>query len=391
MLARILISGLALSAVSVAQFPDPVALTGNNTFVHDPNVIKKDSTYYRFSTFGQIQIASALAMTGPWTELGHAIDGGSIINIPGNTVLWAPDVSLVNGTYYMYYSVSVGGSQNSEIGVATSSELTPGSWTDHGSIGIPKSSAYNKIDPNLIISDNGDPLLTFGSYWHDLYQVQLSRPPLTIQSNAAPKNIEYNGTARAPTSASPGTNQAPQVMEGSYQFTYEVNGTQYWYLFWSSGDCCSVPPNLPATGDEYKVMVGRSTSPTGPWVDDRGIDSLDAGGRLVLGSHGDHVFAPGGQGVMIDNEAPLMYYHYVDPTVGYGVYDFQFGWNWLDFSSGWPVVVANPVKQAPKDAVGGLPTNATATNSAVRTMVVRDGQAIWGTIAMIAWMMCTAF
>lgn len=34
----------------------------------------------------------------------------------------------------------------------------------------------------------------------------------------------------------------------------------------------------------------------------------------------------------------ILYYHYVDITIGYADGDKQFGWNTIDFSSGWPVV-----------------------------------------------------
>lgn len=40
----------------------------------------------------------------------------------------------------------------------------------------------------------------------------------------------------------------------------------YFYLFWSSGSCCSYDSDRPAPGDEYKVMVCRSSSATGGFV-----------------------------------------------------------------------------------------------------------------------------
>lgn len=53
----------------------------------------------------------------------------------------------------MYYAVSTFGSQNSAIGVATSSTMEVGSWTDHGATGVASSAGklYNAIDPNLIL------------------------------------------------------------------------------------------------------------------------------------------------------------------------------------------------------------------------------------------------
>lgn len=62
-------------------------------------------------------------------------------------------------TYYAYYTVSRIGFEQSDIGVATSPNLEVGSWTDHGSIGIPIGNNnqggpnnWNNIDPNLFQS-----------------------------------------------------------------------------------------------------------------------------------------------------------------------------------------------------------------------------------------------
>lgn len=246
----------------------------------------------------------------------------------------APDVSLYDGTYYMYYAVSTVGSQNSDIGVATSPSMAVGTWTDHGSIGIPSDNAtWNCIDPNLFHYNDDAPFyLSFGSYWTNIWQVPMATPPLTVSGDAV--HLEYNTSAVS----------APD--EGSYQFWWEVDGTDYYYLFFSDGACCDTPSSaggLPSDGDAYKVMVCRSTSPTGGFVDQDGVSCLEAGGTLVLaGSSANDVYAPGGQGVFYDpnQDSVVMYYHYVKPSVGYDGTQFQFGWNKLDFSSGWPVVVS---------------------------------------------------
>jgi arabinan endo-1,5-alpha-L-arabinosidase len=81
----------------------------------------------------------------------------------------APSVHLVGSTYYMYYSVSVFGSQASAIGYATSPTMEVGSWTDHGATGIASSSGkpYNAIDGALIQATDGSYYVTFGSFWSD--------------------------------------------------------------------------------------------------------------------------------------------------------------------------------------------------------------------------------
>lgn len=326
---------LALLPAIVNAYPPVGSCTGNCTgFMHDPNVVYKEGTYYRFTTNGKINIATAPQISGPWTYQGAALPKGSIIDLPGNQDLWCPDVHEINGRYYMTYAVSRRGWPGGDIGIAVSSTLEPGSWTDHGSLGIPKQGYYNRIDPNMIqLDQNSTPYLSFGSFHQDLFQAPLENPPLGLASTTF-VHLEQNTTAR-PDGAAKGAS------EGSYQFRWTVGGKNYWYLFWSSGACCLQPPNLLPPGEEYKIMVGRAEHPTGPFVDRKGRSlTTQNGGTLVLGSHGD-VFAPGGQGVMVDPQLGkvILYYHYVNPKVGYAYDQFQFGWNELDFSSGWPVVV----------------------------------------------------
>jgi arabinan endo-1,5-alpha-L-arabinosidase len=159
-----------------------------------------------------------------------------------------------------------------------------------------------------------------------IYQIPMS-DPLTIASTASPQNMAFNPAGNHP-------------VEGSYQFWWPVDGVDYYYLFLSVGICCNTPPNLPAAGQEYHINVCRSTSPTGPFIDQTGLDCMDGGGTLLLGSH-DNVYAPGGQGVIYDPnlESIVLYYHYINPTIGYNTEDYQFGYNLLSFGDdGWPVV-----------------------------------------------------
>jgi hypothetical protein len=45
------------------------------------------------------------------------------------------------------------------------------------------------------------------------------------------------------------------------------------------------------------------------------------------------------RGVFTDPSlGPVLYYHYVDTTIGYADGQKRFGWNQINFSSGWPVV-----------------------------------------------------
>lgn len=151
-------------------------------------------------------------------------------------------------TYYLYFSISSWGTQNSRIALATSTTMHPGDWQDLGSTGVESrdGDAYNAIDGNLLQDRSGN-YLTFGSFWGGLYQVPMSSPPTT--ASGTPYNVELNDTGSRPS-------------EGPYLFNY---GSWY-YLFWSSGQCCKYDTERPAQGEEYKIMVCRSDSPTGPFV-----------------------------------------------------------------------------------------------------------------------------
>ena len=257
----------------------------------------------------------------------------------------APDVHYIDGTYYLYYAVSAFGSQSSAIGYATSTTMEYGSWTDHGAVGVSSSSgkSYNAIDANLIEAD-GTYYMNFGSFWNDIFQVEMSSPAKA--GGSASYNIAYNAS---------GTH----AMEGSFVY-YR---SPYYYLFFSSGICCGYDTSMPASGEEYSIRVCRSESVSGPYVDQNGVACLESGGTTVLASHGT-VYGPGGQGVYADASegGAVLYYHYgefstwrstpfasglglcllikhgtADTTVGYGDGDYLFGWNVLSWSTGWPV------------------------------------------------------
>lgn len=106
-------------------------------------------------------------------------------------------------------------------------------------------------------------------------------------------------------------------------------------------------------------MVCRSDKPTGPFVDDTDKPCVESGGKMVLGSHGD-VYGPGGQGVLYDEQlqSPVMYYHYMNKSTGYNVEDVYFGWNKLDFDSGWPVLVG---REDDEEVEGNPPASSSAS------------------------------
>ncbi|TBU46756.1 glycoside hydrolase family 43 protein [Dichomitus squalens] len=256
----------------------------------------------------------ALAELGPWTSVQWI----------RNCDLWAPDINFVNGQYVLYYSVSTVGSQVSAIGVAASPSMEPGTWTDLGAVVTSADGDNYNANTHLFV-ENSQLKLGFGSYWGCVFQVPLN----SITSSAG---------------ALPGTHLAGydgRRAEGS--FTYKPASSPYYFEFFSDGITPFIgdTDRLPA-GQEYKVLVGRGSSPSGPFVYQSGNDiTLDLdppSGTLVLGSH-DNVYAPGGQSLFFDpvSGRDVIAYHYV-PNDAFGGPSYL-GINYVDFSSGWPVIV----------------------------------------------------
>ena len=222
-----------------------------------------------------------------------------------------------------------------------------GTWTDHGAVDIPLDPRWNRIDANLFRHAEGEPFFfTFGSAWDAIFQTQVTPESgfISQPEGVAPAQVLFNSTV-------PAGGNRPSITEGAYLFWWPDpnTGVHHHYMFFSSGACCNKAfnggeGNFAAPGDEYKVMVCRSESAMGPFVDAEGRNCMsENGGTLVLGTH-DNIYAPGGQSVFHDSSSDrvVLTYHYVDlnlPT-GHLYEEFLFGFNYLDFESGWPVVVA---------------------------------------------------
>jgi len=238
----------------------------------------------------------------PWTT---AFTGGS-------PTLWAPDISFHDGQFLMYYAASSFGSQRSAIFLATSPTGQSGTWTDRGLV-IESSSAvdYNAIDPNLVVDAQGGRWLSFGSFWTGVKMIRLD-PATGRRSTSDPA---VRALARRP--AAPDAIEAP--------FVHRHGGL--FYLFTSFDLCCR------GAQSTYRIMVGRSASVTGPYVDRSGTALTAGGGTELLAGHGS-IHGPGGQSVIVDSDGDVLVYHYYadDGTALLGIN--RLGWD----AAGWPFV-----------------------------------------------------
>ncbi|TWT77876.1 Intracellular endo-alpha-(1-_5)-L-arabinanase [Posidoniimonas polymericola] len=289
---------------------------------HDPStVIYDDGRYYYFATGDRLAVRSSSNLSS-WTGEPAAFDAvpswvaGAVPGYSGQS-LWAPDVIKLGDQFALYYSASVWGTKLSAIGYATSPTLDPDApdygWTDHGMIiSSNHGSPYNAIDPSLMLDESTGKLwMTWGSFNNGIYVK------------------EMNPTTGAPLNSSPGVNVAapsptPEI-EGAAMLQH--NGD--YYLFTNWGGCCS------GVDSTYNIRVGRSTSPTGPFLDRDGVNMLNDGGTLFFDDDGRKV-GPGHFSLTNVGGREQFSYHYYDANaVGaptFGLRDLY----WSD--DGWPML-----------------------------------------------------
>jgi len=304
--------------------------------VHDPVMIKRDSTYYIFCTGWGITVYSSPDMKH-WKRQKKVFDNPpdwvqDIVPDFRNSY-WAPDISYHNDQYYLYYAVSSFGKNNSAIGVATNKTLDSDdpnyNWVDHGPVvrSVPGRDMWNAIDPNLAFDDNGTPWLIFGSYWLGIKIVKLqdnltkiAKHPQTWHTIAARQRYwkldEHDAGDRIN-----GDIEAP--------FIFKKNG--YYYLFASWDRCCA------GKNSTYKIVVGRSKNITGPYRDRTDKKMIYGGGTLV--AKGNEKWAAVGHeaAYTIDGTDYLIFHGYDNSDKGKPKPIIKK----IQWNDGWPTVSMN--------------------------------------------------
>jgi len=244
--------------------------------IHDPVMIRERDTYYLFGTGRGIQVYSSRDMRAwkkepPVFDAPLAWTSKVVPNFQGR--YWAPDISLHDGTYYLYYAVSAGGKITSAIGVATNRTLDRGSkdfrWVDHGIVvqSIPYRDLWNAIDPQLVFGADGTPWLAFGSFWAGLRLTKLAPDLLRLADPQEWRSLAKRERSVLIDDAEP----EPAAIEAP--FIFRKDG--WYYLFASWDHCCR------GVNSDYKVIVGRARDVIGPYVD-ASDERLDKGGGTLL-------------------------------------------------------------------------------------------------------------
>ena len=286
------------AAVSIA-----LALDGQ-IGIHDPStIVQCDGKYYVYGTGG-----ASLVSDDGWTwRAGTA---------PSRRGL-APDVIHLGDRYYMYVAANIGAQPKAAVNMIWNKTLDPASpdykWEEGGVVassdGVEDS---NAIDPGVFLDPADHRLwLTYGSYFGYIRLVELDpKTGKRLNQNDPPHNIAING-------------EASDMMfhDGWY------------YLLLTHGSCCR------GADSGYNIRMGRSRKVTGPFLDQMGIDMIEGGGKLLIGS-GGRVVGPGHFGLL---------------NIGNGVQKFSMHWEadldrggasvldirpllWKD---GWPVAGEN--------------------------------------------------
>lgn len=256
---------------------------------HDPTVVRADDgTYYMFCTdaLGGPRTsadgsphppAGVHVRTSPdlvsWTWAGTALDGvpaeaAAWTGAPG---LWAPEVvrwpgpttapasvvptSLPDGAagtsrFHMYYSASTFGSNTSAIGLAVADDLA-GPWRTVSLVVRTRAGeqSQNAIDAAVTWDDDGDPWLTYGSFFSGIY---------TLRLDAA------TGLALTPGDLGVCIARRPHSVEAAVEGVFIVRRPQslaHRYVMFASYD------SLFST---YNVRVATSEHITGPYRDRAG-------------------------------------------------------------------------------------------------------------------------
>jgi arabinan endo-1,5-alpha-L-arabinosidase len=282
-----------------AASPKVAELQGDVRNVHDPVIIREGDTFYLFSTRAGISVRCSEDLVR-WRLCGDVfghIPAWAVQDVQGLRGLWAPDISFFNGRFHLYYSASTFGSNRSSIGLATNRTLDPASdkymWADQGKvIGSTPTDDWNAIDPNIVIDENAQPWLSFGSFWSGIKLRKID----SATGKLDPKDQSLYALAARPHNAdSPGAIEAP--------FIIRKNG--YYYLFVSFDFCCR------GKDSTYNVRVGRSRLVTGPYTDRSGRDMREGGGTLVLASEG-RWRGPGHCAILQDKSGEKIVYHAYD-------------------------------------------------------------------------------
>ena len=279
--------------LSAQLFADPVVLKPVRFFTNpvipgdfaDPSVIRFDGKYYATGT------SSEWAPHYPVFESTDLINwqyvGPAFKSKPEWTKgsFWAPELYVLNGKIYLYYTARRASDGVSYIGVASTDDIRKG-FQDHGCLVVFGKEAIDAF----IFEDGGKLFISWKAYGLD------PRPIELLCSELSPDGLQLVGEPFLLL-----RDDEKIGMEGQYIFKKD----DYYYIIYSIRGCCGPRSN-------YAVSVARSKSFKGPYEKYEGNPILQGDLQVVQAcGHGTAVETPEGK----------MYYLYHAYLKGKGFYN----------------------------------------------------------------------
>jgi arabinan endo-1,5-alpha-L-arabinosidase len=230
--------------------------------IHDPStIVMCDGKLYTYGTGG-----TSLVSDDGWTWRAGT-------NLPRRGL--APDVIHVGDRYYVYVAANIGAQPKAAVNMIWSKTLDPASadykWEEGGVVASSDGTEEsNAIDPGVFLDPtDGRMWLTYGSYFGYIRLVELNpKTGKRLNPNDKPRDLAINC-------------EASDMM-------YH-NG--WYYLLATHGSCCR------GADSGYNIRMGRARKVTGPFLDAQGMDMIQGGGKLLIGS-GGRLIGPGHFGLL---------------------------------------------------------------------------------------------
>ena len=246
-------------------------------YIHDPSTIAEcEGKYYTYGTGGG----------GLISEDGWSWHSGA--ERPGGGA--APDVMQIGDRYLFIYGATgggLGGGHNGRILTMWNKTLDPKSPDFKFTTAVEVCSSdgmedQDAIDPGLLLDPTTGRLWAcYGTYFGTIRLIELDPKTGERVKGNKEKDIAIDCEA-----------------------TDLIYRDGWYYLLGTHGTCCD------GVNSTYNIVVGRSRSVEGPYLDNIGRDMFHGGGRMVI-TAGDRVCGPGHFGrTIIDDGVEIMSCHY---------------------------------------------------------------------------------
>ncbi|CAN5251014.1 hypothetical protein BH09BAC6_BH09BAC6_24140 [soil metagenome] len=254
---------IGLTAILVASITQTLIAQVGKPFIHDPStVVECDGKYYTFGTGGG----------GLISEDGWTWNGGGVR--PGGGA--APDAIKIGNRYMVVYGATGGGAAHKgAIFTMWNKTLDPKSpdFKYSEPVVVTTSDGYedfDAIDPGVILDPvTGRLWLSCGTYFGTVRVIELDPNTGKLVQGNKPVDVAIDCEAS--------------------DLIYHDG---WYYLLATHGSCCDGPNST------YNIVVGRSKSVTGPYIDNVGRNMLEGGGKMVAVT-GGKLIGPGHFGRMV--------------------------------------------------------------------------------------------